>query len=112
MLLELTAVVTSGVQGWQGVQTLPRVVSLDYDTPAMIMVPPAEVESLRLAQLYDAHGAALDGPSNTRVRPCAAVCAELCRWSRSGRGMTSEAACPWHRQLCRVAMLFLTPCGS
>ncbi|KAK9835357.1 hypothetical protein WJX81_004418 [Elliptochloris bilobata] len=53
--------------GWQGVQTLPRVVTLDYDTPAMIMAPVAEIESLRMAQLFDAQGIALSGRDNTRV---------------------------------------------
>lgn len=64
----------AGAQGWQGVQTLPRVVTVDYDTPAMIMTPPVEIESLRLAQLYDTQDAALDGPNSARARPYAASC--------------------------------------
>lgn len=77
----------AGAQGWQGVQTLPRVVSLDFDVPAMIMAPPAEVESLRLAQLCDVQDAALDGPNNTRARPRAALCAHVWRRSRSRRAL-------------------------
>ena len=67
---------TAGAQGWQGVQTLPRVVTLDYDTPAMIMAPPVEIESLRLAQLYDTQGAALDGVNSARARPRTGLCAQ------------------------------------
>jgi len=45
------------------------VITLDYDTPAMLMAPVAEVESLRTARLVARQGAALDGPGGTLARP-------------------------------------------
>lgn len=64
-----------GRQGWQGVQTLPRVITLDYDTPALLMAPVAEVESLRVARVLQQQAATLDGPNNTLV--CAFLLAGL-----------------------------------
>lgn len=100
----------AGAQGWQGVQTLPRVVSLDYDTPAMIMAPPAEIESLRLAQLFDAQGATLGGASSTRARPRAALCAQLRRrslgpraWQARQRGSGCGSRAALRRCLCSPA---------
>ncbi len=89
---ELTAGSAAGAQGWQGVQTLPRVVTLDHDTPAMIMAPPAEIEGLRLAQLYDAEGIALDGPNNARARSRVALRAKPSRPSDAAQGHSIDGS--------------------
>ncbi len=49
-------------QGWQGAQTLPREVSLDDDSRALIFNPIREVTELRSQVLYS--NAALALPSN------------------------------------------------
>jgi len=54
------------------------VITLDYDTPAMLMAPVAEVESLRTARLVARQGAALDGPGGTLARPHPAPVAAGC----------------------------------
>jgi sucrose-6-phosphate hydrolase SacC (GH32 family) len=41
------------LQGWQGAHTLPREVTLDADSRALVMNPVKEVESLRTQLLHN-----------------------------------------------------------
>lgn len=60
-------------QGWQGAQTLPREVSLDADSRALIFNPVREVAELRSQVLYTS--AALALPSNgSQVRAIPVPC--------------------------------------
>ena len=43
---------TAMVQGWQGVQTIPRVVTYDADLDELVFYPVAELEQLRNETLY------------------------------------------------------------
>ncbi len=49
-------------QGWQGAQTLPREITLDADSRALVMKPVKEVEGLRMQLLYS--GPAVQLPAN------------------------------------------------
>lgn len=40
------------VQGWQGVQTIPRVVTYDADLDELVFYPVAEIDQLRNEILY------------------------------------------------------------
>ena len=40
------------LQGWQGVQTIPRVVTYDASLNELVLYPIAEVERLRVGTLY------------------------------------------------------------
>ena len=43
----------AALQGWQGVQTIPRVVTYDAGLDELVFYPVVEVEQLREETLYD-----------------------------------------------------------